>query len=78
MKSSETECNHEIISVFKQRKGREPDTNSREWLDWCYVWNRASNNMPDPIKKRIDANQFDYDDFVAIWKITKKRRDHAG
>ena len=74
MKSKEPESAREIISVFRRRKGREPNTSSREWLDWCYVWNRCVKNQTAPIKKRIDTGQFDYQDFVTIWKATARER----
>jgi len=83
MKSTSAENRQEatsgdIESAFKQRKGREPDKSSKEWLDWCWVWNRASKGLHEPIKRRVEAGQFNYDDFVMIWKSTAQERKRCG
>lgn len=60
--------------VYERVKGRQPDKASKEWLDWCWVWNRCASNQPAGVKRRIDAGKFDYQDFVAIWKSTARER----
>jgi hypothetical protein len=64
--------------VYMQQRNAQPDTNSQSWLDWCYVYDRACKGLHEPIKRRVDAGKFDYNDFVAIWKATKKERENAG
>lgn len=72
-----TDSHRAIISEYVKRRNEQPDTSSKAWLDWCYVWSMACKNLPAGIKRRVDAGQFDYEDFKAIWKATSEERKNG-
>lgn len=74
-KLTDTEFHRAIISEYIKRKNEPPDTSSKAWLDWCWVWDRSCKGLHEPIKRRVDSGAFDYNDFVAIWKATKGIRN---